>query len=654
MARAAHHQSAWVGGEWSALAQGRSDLPAYKQAMNVCMNGLPIEEGAWTKRSGFQFIAPTRSRLNAKLLPYYTGTTSYALEFTNLCMRVFSGTSPVFTTHHPTVSASSLASQFLTLTVSDPSGFVPGDDVMLYAPLTLDFAAIGPFRNRVMRVTAVASNTITMGDETGLAFGAGVTSSANALATCTLYQLVRLTTVWTGATVLQNLRAVQNNDAGSTNSIILSSTAMPYQLTITSAPVITLALYTLEDGPYLDPQSDTGTVSAYSGTITFTPASSTFSASDVGRSIRLFSQPAAWAAGTTYAYKDVVTYQNAQWQSIATGSYAALNVGIPPGTMGTTGTVPFTAWAPAPQTASWAWGYITAQATTSCTVAISSLSLGLNSANGATITSWRLGVYTSGQYPTCGVYHDGRFWLGGAIPNRFDASSSNDPNNFSPTDAYGMVTDAHAISRTLNSEDLNNILWMCPDQQGLLMGTLSGEWLVSTLSGNGGMTNTNIDANKVTKYQCAFVEPKRIGMGLIFVQRYGQRVIEYLADAFSGRFTGLHINEQAKHLTTDGVTELAYQEEKVPTLWARMADGSLAGCTYRRVSRFVTDAPKFQGWHRHIVGGSYAGTVTRPVKSILCLPNDDGLSDLLYTAITDTSGIAGGEIHVLRPLYEDA
>src|SRR5260221_340418 len=45
-------QANFLGGEWSKSAQGRVDLPAYKTAMNVCLNGLPREEGAWVRRSG--------------------------------------------------------------------------------------------------------------------------------------------------------------------------------------------------------------------------------------------------------------------------------------------------------------------------------------------------------------------------------------------------------------------------------------------------------------------------------------------------------------------------------------------------------------------------------------------------------------------------
>ena len=63
-------------------------------------------------------------------------------------------------------------------------------------------------------------------------------------------------------------------------------------------------------------------------------------------------------------------------------------------------------------------------------------------------------------FPTCGTYHEGRVWLGGVLPNRFDGGVPNMGFTFSPTDADGTVTDASAISYTLNAEDQQQIEFM--------------------------------------------------------------------------------------------------------------------------------------------------------------------------------------------------
>ena len=73
-----------------------------------------------------------------------------------------------------------------------------------------------------------------------------------------------------------------------------------------------------------------------------------------------------------------------------------------------------------------------------------------------------------------------------AVPNRLDGSQPNHPwaqqIDFGTTELdIGTVTDADAIDYTLNSPDTNTVLWMHPDQQGIIVGTESGEWLVQAL-----------------------------------------------------------------------------------------------------------------------------------------------------------------------------
>src|SRR5262249_27786597 len=97
----------------------------------------------------------------------------------------------------------------------------------------------------------------------------------------------------------------------------------------------------------------------------------------------------------------------------------------------------------------------------------------------SSIRTWRLGLYsdTTG-YPTCGTWHEGRLWLSGVVPHRIDASRSNDPFNFAPTDPSGLVPGNAGISYTFNAPDTNPIFWMVPDQLGIICGTQKGEWLV--------------------------------------------------------------------------------------------------------------------------------------------------------------------------------
>jgi hypothetical protein len=656
-----YHQSSFLGGEWGPLSKGRSDVPAYASAMEVSLNGIIVEEGAWTRRSGFEFIAPTHNRQIARLIPYVigdpnqasnlTGSAAYGLEFTPNRLRFLSGASLVVTPNQPTVTASSLSGGILSLTLSSAAGFNVGDDAILgYDPTMIVASVIGPLAGRVIQVLTVnyGTNVITVGTDTGGTFS-GFSSGANALNGVTVYQIAMLTTPY-AANELGGLRAISTN----TNMVLLSFANPPNVFVIGSGNP-TIAEISFADGPFLDLQGgndspETGTVNAYTGSIVFTPTTSTFTSTDIGRMIRLYSQPPVWNSGTTYSYGQVVSYNGGFWTSVAAGAYAALNTGVTPGTNLTSGGVQVMVWAPAPQAGVWAWGTITGQTGSTATVELVG---SLNSANGATISQWRLGVYQTGHWPTCGVYYEGRLWLAGAYPNRVDASVSNSLFQFSPTDSYGQVTDANALNLIGNSDENAVFQWLKPDQQGLLVGSLTSEWLIQASTLNDPITPTSVQMHRVTKYGCAFAEPVRVGMSLIFVQRYTRRLIEYLADTFSNKFTGRHVNEFAKHLSESGIAEIAYQEETVPIIWARMINGTLAGCTYRRVSHFVAEAPVFQAWHRHVIGGDYAGDELYPVQSIMVLPGVDDLSDSLYVVRCDLNA-ANSFIELLRPLYEQA
>lgn len=260
---------------------------------------------------------------------------------------------------------------------------------------------------------------------------------------------------------------------------------------------------------------------------------------------------------------------------------------------------------------------------------------------------FRLGVYAdSTYYPTCGCYHEGRFWLGGAVDNRFDASKSNDPLNFSPTNAQGVVADNNAISYVLNAEEKNTMFWMKPDLQGIVVGSLGGEWLIQSGTANTAMAPANIQAHLITKYGCANVEPVRTGLTTVFVQKIKRRLIEYLADAFSGKFYGPNLSKFATHASKTGIEEIAHQEDVAPVVWSRKADGSLAGMTYRRTSSFSSEEAEFYGWHRHALGSG------REVESLCTGTSPDGTHDTL-AMITNDPVTNIRHVEFLQDMMED-
>lgn len=268
------------------------------------------------------------------------------------------------------------------------------------------------------------------------------------------------------------------------------------------------------------------------------------------------------------------------------------------------------------------------------------------------ISTWRLGVYSNTTgYPTCGCYHEGRLWLGGAVANRWDASVSNGISgtsiNFAPTATSGAVSDSSAISYTFNSDGVNPIYWMAPDLQGVIMGTLAGEWLVQAPT-SGPITPTNVAARRVTKIGSANVEPRRTEHTLVLVKRYFQKVMEYFSDVYSGKFSAPNLADKAAHITSARVQELAYTDATTPILWGRNADGSFFGVTYKRDTLTTSQGPTYAGWHRHTLGSG------RTVESISSGPSTDGGLDALTMVTTDAGATGIRHIEVMTDAPSEA
>lgn len=647
-------QTSFLGGEWSPYSQGRAENETYRTGMNLCRNTIPIEEGAATRRAGLRQIAPTYLGQPAAVRAFhFEEAQPYVMEFTPNFLRFSSGATLVQTVPLKLVTDFSDADPAVITVVPDMD-WVDGDEVVftLANPDTLS-SSIGRLLNRPFKINVLTTKTFELYDAlTGESFSGGGIALDDAL--LMVGRVLRIDTPYV-EDMLPEVRVVQ---AGS-EALILQGNTPPYLLTATSQPAadeagfatFDLAQAKFTDGPYLDPTTTGGiiTPSAVSGTITLTlsypaysalvtyfegqyvvsggliyralrttindtPVSSpndwevttapdAFDPLDVGRMVRLFSEPLAWDVAHTYAAKDTVKYQDAYWIAVAAST------GVIPGT-------DVTKWLPQTNLAKWSWGKIAAYSSATV-VSLDLMGVALPYTN--PIYTWRMGLIGSRKpsdgcsceedsilYPTCGVYYRGRLWLSGMLKNRVDASVANDIFNFAPSDENGTVADSSGIAALMQSTDAaHTIQWMAAGRGGIICGTPEGEAFVSSTTFNQPITPTAINAEIVTDYGCANVEPVQAGLSLVFVQNQDKKILEYLSDASSGRFAGSNIGLRGKHLTAPGLIELTYQHELAPVVWARMKDNTLAGCSYKRESPFASQEPNFAAWHRHDHGGGF-------------------------------------------------
>lgn len=365
----------------------------------------------------------------------------------------------------------------------------------------------------------------------------------------------------------------------------------PRKLTRTGHTNWTLTEITFVDGPYLptNTTSTTITPSATSGSVTLTASSALFASTDVGRLVRL-------------------------------------NQG------GTQGNATITAFG----------------SSTSVTASVNSA---FN--NTSATSSWRLGVWsdTTG-YPGTVAFHEDRLFFAGNTntPQRLDGSRTGDYENFAPSDTSSTVTSSHAVSFSLNANDVNLIRWMTSDEKGMLVGTVGGEWAVSPSTQTEALSPTNINAKRVTSYGSANIQPVQAGKSTIYIQRAERkfRELAYFFDQDGFRATDLTV--LSEHITAPGVVQIAYQKEPQSIIWVVRDDGELLGMTYDR----DLDSLKV-GWHRHQIGGaSDAADSAAIVESVAVIPSPDGTRDELWILVKrHINGATVRYTEYLEKLFED-
>lgn len=658
MGTASFAQTSFLGGEWSKQMQGRFDREDYRTGLNLCQNIIPIEEGAAPRRSGTRLGGITRNGAKAVLREYHVDQEQpYVIELTALKLRIWQAGGQLVT--HAGTSVTGISSANPAVFTSAGHGLTTGDQVVFTLGSATTYAGISQILGRQLAVTVLTSSTFTVVDAlTGAAIDGTLITFSN-LTNLVVYRIFEITTTYAAAD-LQGIRLVQDG----TNALLLHHSYKPQSLVITTNTdgtfnTATLTATSFYDGPYLDIPTD-GTTLTPGGTsspVTLTASAITsinggqgFLASDVGRMIRLFSEPPLWdGANAPFAAGTKVKDAGVYWVAVGNGANSSL---LQPSTNSGRD------WVIDPTGAAWTWGTITTVSSASVVIVTlhSAVTYPDNTAGGNLlytnpIVAWQLGAYSDTTlYPSVGTYYQGRVWLGGAIKNRFDACVSNDfaENgyiNFAPTGLDGTVADNNGIAATLNAAEIENFLWMLPDEQGVLAGTQSGEWIIASSSMGEPITPTSILTRETTKYGSLNTQAIKINRATIFVHRDTRKIYEYMANYFTQKFVADNLSLKAKHLTKGGIAELAYMRELTPVIWARLSNGGLIGCTYKH------DDPikplEFAGWHKHTLGTG------RNVISIQGGPANGGETDTLSMVTQDTT-TTYCYVEFLQTLWDDS
>lgn len=625
-------QTSFLGGLWGKLAQGRMESPNYKTALDVCENYYPVEQGALLRRQGTRYLGHTRRGNKAKLIPFdFSIIQPYQIEFTNLFARFWMGTSHLFTDPaHSILNIS--ATTPAVVTISDAMDWVTGDDVVFEIPGTPCRATL--LCNRQFTITRLTSTTFSIADALTQAPINGATVAYTFGPDDQVFRIYELASPYTTAQVYdKKLHYVQDE----TTVLFLRTDVKPYLLQEGGA-FFTLTPAVFIDGPYFDENTTTTTFtpSGTSGSITVTASSivgvndgTGFQTTDVGRMMRLRSQAANWSSATTYAVGDVVT-----------GSDGQIYTSLTSGNINHNPINDINNWAISASGIIWNWGRITARAsTTQVTVALEGADPLLNT---SPTTHWRMGLWsdTTG-WPTCGGYHVGRLWFGGVAGNRFDASMSGKHYNFSPTASDGTVADDNAIAGTFTAQDVNQLLWFLPQEDGLYSSTPAGEWRIKASGLDDPITPTSTDARRVTSYRSADEQALSTPRGMVFTQRQKRKILEVVNQQGS-IVDGNNLTDRVEQLTVTGIEEIAYQQEPTPMLWALKGNKNLIGCSYKRTSDSA-----YAGWHEVFLGSE------RLIESMSTGPDASTLAEALYLITADPDDDTKPRfVEILTPMFD--
>ncbi len=566
MGRASNIQHAFNSGELSSLLLGRQDLAKYGTGLFVCANGLPLVQGGWTRRPGTAYLQQTKFHDKAsRLIPFqYSVDQTYVLEFGHNYIRFF--------TLHGTLAQASQNITGITkaavavVTYSGSDTYANGDRVYISGVVGMT-----QVNNREFAVANVdtGANTFELQDSGGN----NVDSTG--------YD------TWTsGGTVAEIFEVVTSYDEGDLDEIrfvqsadvlyILHPDFPPAQLVRASALSWSLSDIVFTDGPYGATNTGTTTLTpgAATGATTLTASATTginddqgFLSTDVGRLVRL-------REGSTWGYAEITAVTD----------------------------------------------------TTHVDVTVLSTLTNTNAK-----TTWRLGLWsdTTG-FPSCGAFFEDRLFLAGSADalQRLDGSKSSSYTNFSPSANDGTIAANNAVAFTLNSDDVNAIRWMSPNEKALLVGTSRGEWLVRASSLSEAVTPTNINGKPASRHGSADVAPVNAGKATLFVQRAGRKLRE-LAYVFEvDGFKAPDLSVLAEHITRPSLDSIVYQEQPQAVVWGTRGDGVLLGLTYERDQEVV-------GWHRHELGGfSNADQDEVPVvESIAVVTDPSATRDELYVIV---------------------
>jgi len=240
-----------------------------------------------------------------------------------------------------------------------------------------------------------------------------------------------------------------------------------------------------------------------------------------------------------------------------------------------------------------------------------------SSATGFT-NNWAYGAWNNAYgFPSTVSFYEQRLYFAGSIqePQTIWGSVPLDYENFEPG-----ADDDDAVTFTLADNQVNAIRWLAAGKS-LALGTLGGNFIMSSDTSSGPVTPSNINIKKETTYGADAILPKRIGSATVYTQRNNITIRELAYDFDSDSQLAKDATILSEHITSSGIKDMDYQESPDGVLWVVRKDGKIATMT-RLADQDVL------AWTQHETLGSFL--------SVAVIPN--GNEDQVWVATQRSTG----------------
>jgi hypothetical protein len=196
-------------------------------------------------------------------------------------------------------------------------------------------------------------------------------------------------------------------------------------------------------------------------------------------------------------------------------------------------------------------------------------------------------------------------------------SAPGDYYNFDITDVNGEVSADAGISVEIASGDAAGISWMVASDV-LLIGTLSGEWVISEQNTSEPFGPGNIKLEQYGATGSSSLAPLRIDEDVLFFSRTRTKLRRLSWSGEQSAYQSSDLTMLSEHLGRIPFRDMTFQRDPSSVVWICNADGDLLGLTYDKEQDVIA-------WHRHNVRGD--------VRAVCSIASPDGTRDDLWLVV---------------------